>query len=262
MKFQLIPSSNRHLLRQCIKLATIDFLDNIVLLGDLFPPCLNLTDIYGVFEGNEIVSIFTVFTGFPLPSVVISKSSQVITEFILSKLSSILPNQFLIVSSSLHESDLNNYLRIHDISSEICMITDKTNARFLKSDQSLKNASIKDVIWLDNFYTEHQTFPWNPIQLESGFYFFHEINNKIVACGGTHFETPDLAHLGNILVLPKYRGQSIGKNLVSTIGNEILKTKSLISLFVVNDNTPALQLYKTLGFSPTKYYSIFTCIDD
>jgi GNAT superfamily N-acetyltransferase len=242
-----------------MKLASADFFDNIVILGDLFPPCLKLTEVYGVFEREELISFFTVFKGFQLPSVVLLKSSEVLNTFILSNLSKILPNQFVVVSSSLDKSVLNNYFRIDDISSELCMVTDRGSENFLKSNSSFTHVSSKDLDRIDYFYRSHHTFPWNPIQLESQFYFFQEIENIIVACGGTHFETPELAHLGNILVLPKYRGQSVGKNLVSTIGNEILKKKRFITLFVVNNNVPAIQLYKKLGFSHKKNYSIFTC---
>lgn len=52
MEIRLIPSSNQQLVTQCVKLANEDMLENIVLLGDLFPPCMDLTDIYGVFEGE------------------------------------------------------------------------------------------------------------------------------------------------------------------------------------------------------------------
>ncbi|MHA2136870.1 MAG: GNAT family N-acetyltransferase [Candidatus Hodarchaeales archaeon] len=262
MEIRLIPSSNRQLVTQCVKLANEDMLENIVLLGDLFPPCMNLTDIYGVFEGEKLLSFFTVFKGFTFPSVVLLKSSKVINTFTLANLSLILPKNFIMVSSSLQEDKMKNYFRIEESSSEICMITDSKSANFLKSDSSLTHASPMDLNRIDQFYQENQTFPWNPIQLESQFYFFQEVKDTIIACGGTHFETPNLAHLGNVLVLSEYRGQSIGKKLVSTIGNEILRKKDIITLFVVQDNAPAIHLYQKLGFSARMNFTIFSCSFD
>jgi predicted GNAT family acetyltransferase len=259
MKIHLIPRSNQKLITQCVKLATKDMYENIVLLGDLFPPCVNLTDIYGIFKREILLSFFTVFKGFEIPSVVLLKSSEEITRFTLSNLSLILPRNFILVSSSLHEKNLKKYIRIKEFSSENCMITDRKKANFLESDSSLIHASSRDLNRIDEFYKENHTFPWNPIQLESQFYFFQEMKGKIIACGGTHFETPKLAHLGNILVLPEFRGQSIGKNLVSTIGNEILRKKDIITLFVVRDNAPAIHVYRKLGFSAKFNFNLFSC---
>ena len=63
MKIKLIPKTNLKLIQKCVELGETDYFDNIVLLGDLFSPCVKLTDIYGVFDENEISSFFTVFKG-------------------------------------------------------------------------------------------------------------------------------------------------------------------------------------------------------
>ncbi len=262
MKIQQISNKNMNMIGECYNLTTFDKLGNLVLTGDLFPPCLPLTEIYCVFDKNELVSFFTVFNGFEIPSVVILNSSERIYDFILRNISTFLPKWFVLVSSTLSEGILNKYLTITEKSSEICMTTDLDGARFLVSDPTLIHGTSRELNRINNFYKENDTFPWNPIQLESQFYFFKEDNNHIIACGGTHFETPEVAHLGNILVLPEYRRKSIGTNLVSTIGNKILKTKKRISLFVERENTPAISLYQKLGFSSQKDFTIFSCALD
>ncbi|PWI46590.1 hypothetical protein CEE45_16140 [Candidatus Heimdallarchaeota archaeon B3_Heim] len=260
LKIKHIPRNNQFLINNCIRLATKDYFDNLFLLGDLFPPCIDLTDVYGVFDREALISLFTVFKGFDCSSVVIPKSSEETEAVILSHLFHILPEKFILVSPSLTEKVLSSHFRIQEKSSEICMITDRKRENFLDSDHSLIHASLKDLSRIDEFYQANHTFPWSSIQLESNFYFFQEINDQIVACGGTHFETPKLAHLGNVLVISEYRGKSLGKNLVSTIGNEILKTKRFITLFVVQDNVPAIRLYEKLGFSSYKNFTLFSCV--
>jgi predicted GNAT family acetyltransferase len=262
MNIRHLTKSDSFYLNKCYNLASRDFFDHIVLLGDLFPPCFQITDVYGIFEKNSLVSFFTVFNGFEIPSIVLLNSAEEIVAYILSKLANFISEHFVLVSASLSEKTVKKYFRITEISSEFCMMTDINAAKFLESDTTLIHGSRKELNRIDNFYRQNKTFPWNPIQLESQFYFLKEKNSDIIACGGTHFETPELAHLGNIFVLPEYRGKSIGKNLVSTIGNKILETKQLISLFVVRDNYPALSLYKKLGFSKRKSYSLYECSVD
>lgn len=259
MKIHLISRNDHDLLKRCYELARKNLYENLVLIGDLFPPCVNQSDIFGVFEGSELLSCFTVFNGFQIPSVVILHTSEVILEFTMTYLSQILPKEFVLVSSMIDATSIKQHFSLHNKSVECCMITDRNSALFRVSDYSFTNASHEDLNRIDTFYKDNNTFPWNPIQLESQFYFFKERKTKIIACGGTHFETPKLAHLGNILVLPEYRRQSIGENLVSTIGTEILKKKEKISLFVVEDNFPAIHLYHKLGFTYKNNFTIYSC---
>ena len=259
LRINLISKINRELIHKCVELGENDYFDNIVLLGDLFPPCVKLTDIYGVFDGNELISFFTVFKGFKAPSVVPLNNSPESEIFILSNLDQIVPKGFTLVSFTLKEKELTNYFEVKERSSEYCMITNRSKFRPINPAHTCNRVTKENYGRIDKFYRVIQTYPWNPIQLESNFYFFSEIDDKIIACGGTHFETPDAAHLRNIIVLPEFRGQSIGTTLVSTITSEILKEKFFVTLFVTKDNLPAIKLYKKLGFSRYKPVSIFSC---
>ncbi|MFX0124299.1 MAG: GNAT family N-acetyltransferase [Candidatus Hodarchaeota archaeon] len=259
LEIKLIPKTNRKLIQRCVKIAETDYFDNIVLLGDLYLPCIKLTDIYGIFDKNNLISFFTVFKGFAVPSVVLPSNLTEIEAFILSSLEKIVQNEFILISFTLKEKNLINYIQINDKSSEYCMITNRSNFLPKISEIIFKQVTKENFDRIDLFYQSIHTYPWNPIQLESNFYSFLEENNKIIACGGTHFETPDVAHLGNIIVLPEFRGRSLGIALVSTITNNILRDKSFASLFVTQDNLPAINLYKKLGFFHHKPVSIFSC---
>ncbi|UCG01005.1 MAG: GNAT family N-acetyltransferase [Candidatus Heimdallarchaeota archaeon] len=259
MEIKSISKKNLELIRKCVKLADTDYFDNIVLLGDLFPPCIKLTDIYGIFNDNTLISFFTVFKGFKVPSVVLPSNLSGIESFILSNLDKIIHKEFTLVSFTLSRNNLINHYQIKDESSEYCMITDQTSFTPKTSDLIFKQVTKDNINRIDRFYRAIDTYPWNPIQIESNFYFYFEKDNKIIACGGTHFETPDVAHLGNIIVLAEFRGQSLGSALVSTITSNILRSKSYATLFVTQDNLPAINLYKKLGFFHHKPVSIFSC---
>lgn len=259
LEIKLIPKTNRDLIQRCVKIAETDYFDNIVLLGDLFFPCIKLTDIYGIFDNNQLISFFTVFKGFEVPSVILPNTLSRIEFFIFSNLENIIQNEFTLVSFTLREQDLIDYFQIKDKSSEYCMITNQSKFSPKISKGIFKLVTKENFNRVDRFYRLIHTYPWNPIQLESNFYFFFGENDKIIACGGTHFETPDVAHLGNIIVLPEFRGRSLGLTLVSTITSNILRKKSFATLFVTQDNFPAIHLYKKLGFFHHKPVSIFSC---
>ncbi|MFX1284961.1 MAG: GNAT family N-acetyltransferase [Promethearchaeota archaeon] len=259
LKISLIPKTNQELINRCIKLAKDDYFNNIVLIGDLYPPCIKLTNIYGVFDEKKLISFFTIFKGFKAPSVVLPSNLSENETVILSNLKEIIQNEFTLVSFTLKEEDLINYFHIIDISSEYCMITNQSQFKPRNSDYTWMKATKEYFRRIDKFYRSIHTYPWNPIQLESDFYFFTENGDRIIACGGTHFETPEAGHLGNIIVSPDFRGQSLGITLVSTITSEILRKKLFTTLFVTQDNFLAINLYKKLGFVHHNPVSIFSC---
>ncbi|MFW9903003.1 MAG: GNAT family N-acetyltransferase [Candidatus Thorarchaeota archaeon] len=259
MEIRRIPKTNRFLVQKCVKIAEITYFDSIVLLGDLFPPCIKLTDIYGIFDHNALISFFTIFNGFSAPSVVLPSSPSGIDLFILEHLDKLVQNEFTLVSFTLKEKELINYFHIQETSSEYCMFTYQSKFTPKYYDITFNRVNKEIYSRIDMFYRVLHTYPWNPIQLESDFYYYLDINGEVITCGGTHFETPNAAHLGNIIVIPEYRRRSFGIALVSTITNEILRKKAYATLFVTQDNIPAINLYKKLGFIHHKPVSIFSC---
>lgn len=259
LEIKQVRKTNRELVQNCVEIAQTSYFDNIVLLGDLFPPCIKLTEIYGIFDHNTLISFFTIFKGFSAPSVVLPSNPSGIDLFILEQLDKLVQNEFTLISFTLKEKELINYFHIQDKSSEYCMFINQSKFTPEYYDITFNRVNNENNSRIDMFYRSHQTYPWNPIQLESDFYYYLEINGEIIACGGTHFETPDAAHLGNIIVVPEYRGRSYGIALVSTITTEILRKKAYATLFVTQDNIPAINLYKKLGFSHHKPVSIFSC---
>ena len=121
-----------------------------------------------------------------------------------------------------------------------------------------KKATLDDYSTINDFYQSINAYAWHPSQLESGFYFFIKDSEEIVACGGTHLETPDLAQLGNIFVHEKHRRKGYGSVITAHVTQEILQTKKVASLFVLQDNLSAISIYKQLGFRIFKPVSIFS----
>ena len=49
---EIIDSENNHLITRCIDIASCNYFENMILLGDLYPPCNKETKIFGVFDKN------------------------------------------------------------------------------------------------------------------------------------------------------------------------------------------------------------------
>lgn len=261
MEIQPISKKERKLIDKCRQITQRYYLDNLVLIGDLYSPCINLTTIYGIFsQNNKLLNCFTVFKGFKEPSVVLPVHlSPKMFSKIMNFLQENLPSHFSLVSLEFKEKDLTNFFTITGFTSEYCMKIDRQTPLSVLNFPCLKKARGEDTERLESFYTTVGAYAWNELQLESGFYYYIELNNQIVACGGTHFETPRLAQLGNIYVLKKFRRQNFGTILTTNITRDILAKKELATLFVLQDNLPALNLYEKIGFEIYKPAHIFFC---
>lgn len=70
----------------------------------------------------------------------------------------------------------------------------------------------------------------------------------------TDFRTCKVAQLGDLYVSEKYRGQGIGKQLLSLFKEEALRQGAgRLKLCVMAINTNALNMYKSQGFKITTY---------
>ncbi|NHJ49089.1 MAG: GNAT family N-acetyltransferase [Asgard group archaeon] len=260
MKIRLIEHNETNLLNKCEVIANQYYIENSILLGDLHLPCIKLTEIFGLFDNDELISFFVKFNGFPQPSIVIPfNTNRQNFNHIMKFLQKTISGNFSIVTYDLTEAKISRFFTVEGYTSEYCMIINKKDIPPELESPLLKKVQDKNLESIDSFYKSIDAYPWNPIQLESGFYFYIEHNNQIVACGGTHFENKKSAQLGNIFVLEEYRGKQYGKLITTAITQEILSKKDFASLFVFQDNIPAFTLYKKLGFKIYKPVSIFFC---
>jgi len=78
-------------------------------------------------------------------------------------------------------------------------------------------------------------------------------DGSVVAYVGASYVL-DEAEIGNICVLPEYRGMGVGKSLLNALMDE-LKSRGILTVFleVESDNTNAIALYEKAGF--TRYNS-------
>jgi len=260
MKIKEISLKDEKSLDKCRLLCQNNYLENLVLLGDLYYPCLKLSQVYAIYNDcEEITACFTVFNGFKDPSAVLPYGlSREYFSLIMKFLQETLPDTFGFVSFDISEDQLEEFFKVEDQMSEYCMITETLPSPAHPIQTIAKKATPADYSRINDFYQSINAYAWNSCQLESGFYFIIEDSEEIVACAGTHLETPNLAQLGNIYVHETHRRKGYGQILTSIVSEKILQSKKIVSLFVLQDNTPAITLYKSLGFKVFKPVSIFS----
>ncbi len=261
MEIRLINKDEVTIIEQCQRLAQQNYLDNMVLLRDFYPPCIHLTKIYGLFESRvNLVSFFVIFEGFKDSSIVLPvKQKQSYFTSIMDFLIEGLPDSFIFLSLELKKENIEDYFHVKDFHTDFCMTLSSTQELPIITSPYLKVASAQDLDRIDSFYKSIGSSPWHPSQMDSGYYHYIEINDQIVACGGTHFETPQLAQLGNIFVLEKFRRQGFGLILTIAITRKVLDEKKTATLFVNQYNKPAQDLYNKLGFKIHKPANLFIC---
>jgi len=121
----------------------------------------------------------------------------------------------------------------------------------------------EDLKKIDQFYSElvkedkYEGF-WNPVQLDSELFVVAETDdNEFVAAVGTHFETPFTVQIGNLYVKPEYRGKKIGKAITISVVLGIHRSRRIPTLFVNENNTIAINLYRNLGFEDYNKFVFF-----
>lgn len=84
---------------------------------------------------------------------------------------------------------------------------------------------------------------------------FFLVDDDSILGFGQFYRRLDRCHLGRLAIAPDFRGQRLGQTLIEQLaqrGNRTLATDSE-SLFVLEDNRPAIRLYERCGFSETRY---------
>ena len=77
-------------------------------------------------------------------------------------------------------------------------------------------------------------------------------DNQMLGFGQVRHREQKYGHLARVVISPAHRGQGLGRTLCSNLMREAptLHPITAYSLFVYDDNTPAIRLYDSLGFLP------------
>ncbi len=83
-----------------------------------------------------------------------------------------------------------------------------------------------------------------------GVYFGMRVNGQLVAAAGTHVisRSAHLAVVGNVLTQVDFRGRGFAAAVTGAVTAELLRTCDQVVLNVRADNSPALNVYRRLGY--------------
>lgn len=124
-------------------------------------------------------------------------------------------------------------------------------------DENIRRLEMKDIGSINDFYKTAYPENWfDSRMVESGKYFGYYYERLLVGVAGIHVYSPEykIAALGNIAVLPKFRGQKIAFRLTSVLCRDLKKTVNIIGLNVKSENIAAIKCYENIGFEIRSLY--------
>jgi ribosomal protein S18 acetylase RimI-like enzyme len=225
--------------------------DNVLPLGDTYPPLLNVSDLYCAIRESGVVGACSVYHAYSMPSLVLGTATVNTKRALIEKAMNAISKDFISLCT-LDEVDLlKEHASILHSYPEQQMTANPPKPTRCKSVEVMK-VSENELESLSRFYAEHHSEAWTPIQFKAGPYYCVKQEGKIVSAAGVHLVTPQIAQLGNIITDEAYRNRGFGTACTGTLAANLATEGRIISLFVRTDNAPAIHMYEKLGFSKTR----------
>jgi predicted GNAT family acetyltransferase len=98
---------------------------------------------------------------------------------------------------------------------------------------------------------------WRDAVIEHGPAFGAFADDRLVAMATTHFATPDVIEIGNIVTHPDYRRRGLASACTSALTQACFTLAPRVYLMVIAANTAAFDAYRALGFWPAERF-VFT----
>jgi predicted GNAT family acetyltransferase len=91
--------------------------------------------------------------------------------------------------------------------------------------------------------------PFGPRTHELGAYIGIRRDGRLVGMAGERFRLQGHTEISAVAVDPSWRGQGFGRALTAALASAIRRAGKIPLLHVFADNTPALKLYESIGFT-------------
>lgn len=230
----------------CIRWLACDPIHHLMLLGDLYPPLIDVSEVYVAIEEGEIVGVGSLFRGFSTPSVIITEDNPTVQNALLTRMNECLETEWITVSNSASSPILCQFGKRIYSHTEHQMLLRKPIPIPAKPARLIQRWEADS---LNQFYNEHRVEAWSPLMFEMGPYYGVWCNDRLIAAAGIHFVTPFIAQIGNVFTHPKFRGRGYATAATTAVTNHLRQMGiQFISLFVVGQNKSAIRIYERLGF--------------
>jgi len=243
--------ASNSLLRDCRRFLAQDPITNVLPLGDLYPPLLQVSDVYSAIESGKIVGVCAIYRAFSAPSVVFGTATEEVKKALIETAVGEVSDEFISLCSPDDADLFKDHSFVLRSRVEQQMIADPPK-KVQHNVIMVERIGKRDLEPLNRFYGEHNAEAWVPIQLRAGPYYCVKDKGKIVSVAGVHLVTPQIAQLGNILTDEAYRNRGFATACTSTLAADLASQGRIISLFVRIANAPAIHMYAKLGFHETR----------
>jgi predicted GNAT family acetyltransferase len=238
---------SKSLLRACRRFLGQDPVANVLPLGDLYPPLLQVSNIHSAIENSKVVGVCAIYRAFSAPSLVLGTATKKIKRALLKKAIEEVSGTFTSLcppEDTCLFKDHATVLRSHLEQQMIANPPKKAEDGEIKAEKVGK----RDLGLLDKFYVEHNAEAWTRLQFRVGPYYCVKHNGEIVSAAGVHLVAPQIAQLGNIITNETHRNRGLATACTGALATELASEKRIISLFVRKNNAPAIRMYEKLAF--------------
>lgn len=230
-------------------------------LGDLDDLCWPNTTYYGVFLEDELRHVTLLYRGAGLPVLLVLGSEGIFGDDYFHLLSPKLPNRFYAHFSPGIERFFQKDYQIIDHGEHYKMSLVEHGTLGKPGQHDIFRLNFNHLPELQDLY--QRSYPehsFDPKMLSTGKYFGCRSGGVLVSVAGVHVYSYRyrIAVLGNITTHPEHRNQGFARLITTHLCLDLLKEVDFIGLNVKGDNTPAINLYRSMGFEITSKYGEFS----
>jgi ribosomal protein S18 acetylase RimI-like enzyme len=233
--------------KACRKYLTRDLITNVLVLGDLYSPLLRVSTVYAALDREEVVGVFSIYRAFSTPSLVFASSTSEVKRALIEKALNYVDTEFISLCPP-DEADLfKDYAIVLQCRHEQHMVAEP----FRHASHGIARAArVKrsELELLNEFYVEHNSEAWTPIQFRTGPYYCVKHEGRIVSAAGVHIVTPQIAQLGNVITDEAFRNRGLAIACTDALITDLARRGRIVGLYVRTDNAPAIHMYEKLGF--------------
>jgi predicted GNAT family acetyltransferase len=95
---------------------------------------------------------------------------------------------------------------------------------------------------------EQGLLAFRPEVLDNGPAFGAFDGDRLVSMAATHFLTPEIAEIGNVVTAMDFRRRGLARTCTHALAGECFRTTERVFLMVVEENRFAYELYRGMGF--------------
>ena len=249
---------NIELWRRLVQLYKGDPLNHVYIFYDIiYEP--DITEVYIDYEDGEIKGYILIYYGFKIPAAhAYGRITGLLNEIPLKTL------RFHVREGHLKTviSFLKNRGEIEEAGHFLDMAVNKEDFKPYFSEKAvpLTKKNLRDYYEIKRQRSSELTLESAKHLLSKRLYYGLYHNKKLVSIACAYLRLPEVWVIGDVYTDPAYRGRGYAKTVTSAITERALKCGARALLHVKEENTPAVRVYKRLGYKTIgiKYWFRFT----